>query len=46
VTPGDGRIIGEVVAGLLLLLEALAGIVQQVLDPRLLELRSGTEPAT
>jgi ABC-type dipeptide/oligopeptide/nickel transport system permease component len=35
-----------VVAGLLLLLEALAGIVQQVLDPRLLELRSGTEPAT
>ncbi len=35
----------SVVAGLLLLLEALAGIVQQVLDPRLLELRSGREPA-
>ncbi len=35
----------SVVAGLLLLLEAAAGILQQVLDPRLLELRSRTEPA-
>jgi ABC-type dipeptide/oligopeptide/nickel transport system permease component len=36
-------VIAEValVAGLLLLLEALAGIFQQALDPRLLELRSG-----
>ena len=36
-------VIAEVtlVAGLLLLLEALAGIVQQALDPRLRELRSG-----